>query len=169
MNGFSSKWRETEERFAKVFNAELVTHLALQYKDIDAVLPDGRTVSIKDIGESSKRYGSILLETTLLSTQRGTEMPGSFHKCEADLFAIWLFGRNRFGWYVIETHSLRAYLSDHPQLPTVRTRAETEARNREQGRVYDGTICVRILVEDLLNNTSPIALPRAQKGYKASI
>lgn len=160
MNSFNDDWKKSEESFAQHFRGVPVG-LPMQYKDIDVMLNEGRwkchTVSIKDIGDSSKRYGSVLVETSLVNTRNGKKAKGSFYKCEADFYAIRLHHKGRYCWYVTSTNHLRKLVSQ-PH-PVVHTRKETERRNREQGRVYDGSECVRIKVSDLIGHGKCIVVP----------
>jgi hypothetical protein len=165
MNSFNNKWKLAEQSFATYFNGDVVEELELQYKDIDILCKEsGKTVSVKDIGDSSKQYGSVLLETTLVNTTNGATSKGSFYKCEADLFAIRLWHKGRYCWYVTHTSELTKYLEQN-SLSEVKTRPETEAKNRARGRYYNGTICKRISVPHLVENTECLCIPiRALKN-----
>ena len=163
-NSFNNKWKKTEQLFAKHFNCTLDTDLKAQYADIDATNKlTGTTFSIKDIDDASKKFKCILLEVKLLDTNINTgevrrEAKGSFLKCEAEMFAIRLHHKGNSCWYVTETKELQRILQDNT-FDTVRTRRETENRNRATGRTYNGTICYKVPVEFLIKNTKRLLLP----------
>ena len=159
MNSFNNNWKIAETTFATYFNGTVVEDLEQQYKDIDISLNKSNlTVSIKDIGDSSRKYGGAMFETTLLSSQTGKQSDGSFYKCAADYYAIRLWHKGRMCWYVTKTADLKHYLESTP-CKEIRTRAETERKNRQRGRFYDGTICKMVRVEDLVANTECLCIP----------
>lgn len=159
MNSFNNKWKQAEKEFAKYFNGVLVTEKKQQYADIDVRLRKrGNTVSIKDIGESSKTYGGALFETRLYSTVKKKSMKGSFYKCKATVYAIRLWYKGEMCWYVASTANIKAYL-ESGSFRTITTKSSTEAKNRASGRVYDGSECVCVDVEDLIANTNNLTIP----------
>lgn len=158
-NGFNNKWKLAETTFAEYFNGVVVEDLEQQYKDIDIRLnKSGKTVSIKDIGESSKKYGGVLFETQLLSTKTGKTSLGSFNKCDADLYAIRLWWDGHYCWYVTNTSELKEWVSKN-SVKDVRTRAATERRNAAAGRFYNGSVCKMVTVRDLVNKTHCLCIP----------
>ena len=139
-----------EHVFCKKFKAKHITDKKLQYRDIDAQLPDGRYVSIKN-QEMSTKTGNFSFETELISTSTGKSMDGNFYNCDAEVYAILAGGV----WYIFRSQDLHKYFDTYKStFRYVKTSHYTEEANRRLGRYYDRAMNYLIPVKDL----KPIAL-----------
>lgn len=161
MNSFNNTWKQAEKEFAHYFKGNIVRKKELQYKDIDVKLKNRKSyVSVKDQYESSECYGAVLFETVLTNSRTGAKAKGSLLKCEAGMYAVRLFYNGEVCWYITLTKDLLAYLKANAKsFKRITTRPETEARNRAQGRKYDGSVCISVPVNELVENTKCLCIP----------
>lgn len=140
---FDGSGFEAERLAQRQFGGELVEDLELQYKDIDLIATgqSGREllVSVKDQYGSSKKYGSIQVETWNYDTvlEEGTE--GWLPKGECNLY-LWRVYTEEMGdtWLMIERNVLLSYIEENKyKLREWQTTRRTEALNRSYGRKYD--------------------------------
>lgn len=148
---FDKSGMQAEIICARQFNGKLTSKKEHQYKDIDLFIK-GKSCSVKDQLQSSKRFGSVQVELKLHSTQRGKTMQGCFYSNESDyyLWRVWTPEKGD-SWVGVATDALRAYVkAKGASLRKWSTSAATEAKNRSYGRVYDGSSGLVIPVADLV-------------------
>lgn len=105
-------------------SAILTDDLDLQYKDIDCIMKDGRTVSVKDQSQADK-YNCFLFEYLQVRTSDNAKVVGNIHNCEADLYAIC----SPSTWFVLNAPALKEFIDDN-DFKSIRTTNSTEAHNR---------------------------------------
>lgn len=130
---------EFERLFVNQYGGELVTDLELQRKDIDVILPDGRTVSVKNQTKASAKYGNISLELEQFNTKSGKTIPGNFQNCEADLLAIAVTYCDEESWLLLNTKDFKDWVTKWRDRDwKVRTLLPyTIETNRREGRHFD--------------------------------
>jgi len=112
-------------------SAKLTSNLDLQYKDIDCILRDGRTVSVKDQSQADK-FKCFLFEKLQVRTEDGANIKGNIFSCQADLYAIC----SPTTWFILDAPKLKTFLSENT-FKEIRTTCKTEAFNRK----YKGIGC----------------------------
>lgn len=156
----SYQWEKAEVELASITKGKVVTDLALQYKDID-VVTDNFSYSVKHQTRVLK-YNSLLFELTLMDTDNGNTMDGSFIKCEADRYAI------KFDdvWLMFDTKLLKTFILD--QRDTLKqkvTQGWLEDKNKAQGRTYNRGIMVSLTPKQLIDSDA-FVWGRNYKGIK---
>ena len=146
---FDGKGFKAEQVAAQQFNGTLVTDLALQYKDIDVMVPakDGsvKSVSVKDSVTGSKQWKNVQVELLTVNTRNSKTQPGCFVKNESDyyLWQVWWEGKAQ--WVVVPSADLKAYVQENKaRLRKFATTQAVEAMNRKFGRTYDRSEGVNI-------------------------
>lgn len=99
-----------EKKFVEKYGGRLVTDRVLQYKDIDVVLPDGKTVSVKNQTKGSGKSGNISLELRQFNTKTGKDAPGNFVQCEADLLAIAVTYCDEQHWLLLDKQEFKNWV-----------------------------------------------------------
>ncbi len=130
-----------EKKFVEKYGGELVTDKALQYKDIDVILPDGTTVSVKNQTKGSGKSGNISLELRQFNTKSGKDTPGNFVLCEADLLAIAVTYCDEQQWLLLDKKDFNSWIDkwvdiDKGWLKKTLTPWTIEI-NRKENRFFD--------------------------------
>jgi hypothetical protein len=100
-----------EKKFVAQYGGELVTNKEDQNRDIDVLLANGKTVSVKNQTKGSGKSGNISLELRQFNTATGKEMAGNFEKCEADLLAIAVTYEGEELWLLLETKDFKDWVN----------------------------------------------------------
>lgn len=153
-NGYRHNGNRAERQFCNQFNCTWMDFKTprgkrAQLNDIDAIqesyrLEDGTVkpqicFSIKDELQSSKDWGSILVETQLIDTRTGDEMDGWWIDSKAHYIVYKITWKNKSHWLCIKREALQSYINSSV-LRKVTTRPETEEYNRSKGRKYDRAV-----------------------------
>jgi len=137
---------EMERIAAFMFKASIILDPSLQKRDMDIMLEDGDTVSVKT-QNAAGRTGNISLEVLQTDTRTGETIPGNFVLCEAKyiLFAVpdlakpkgcydlWLFEHEKLKGFVAQNSFRKANLTP-----------ERLGANRGLGKKYDDTTSVLV-------------------------
>lgn len=146
---FDGKGFKAEHVAAQQFKGTLVTDLALQYKDIDVMVParDGsvKSCSVKDSVSGSKQWKNVQVELLTVNTRNGATQPGCFVKNESDYYMWQVWWEGKAQWVVVLSADLKAYVKENKaRLKFFGTTAPVEAMNRKFGRTYDRSEGVNI-------------------------
>lgn len=149
---FDGKGFKAEHVAAQQFNGTLVTDLALQYKDIDVMVPakDGsvKSVSVKDSLSGSKQWKNVQVELLTVNTRNGSTQPGCFVKNESDYYMWQVWWEGKAQWVVVLSADLKAYVKENKaRLRKFATTQAVEAMNRKFGRTYDRSEGVNIDID----------------------
>ena len=149
---FDGKGFKAEHVAAQQFNGTLVTDLALQYKDIDVMVPakDGsvKSCSVKDSVSGSKAYKNVQVELLTVNTRNGATQPGCFVKNESDYYMWQVWWEGKAQWVVVLSADLKAYVKENKaRLRKFATTQAVEAMNRKYGRTYDRSEGVNIDID----------------------
>ena len=149
---FDGKGFKAEHVAARQFGGMLVTELALQYKDIDVMVPakDGsvKSCSVKDSLSGSKAFENVQIELLTINTRNGATQPGCFVKNESDYYMWQVWWEGKAQWVVVESDKLKAFVkTNKARLKFFGTNAKTEAMNRKFGRTYDRSEGVNIDID----------------------
>lgn len=149
---FDGKGFKAEHVAARQFGGMLVTELALQYKDIDVMVPakDGsvKSCSVKDSVSGSKAYKNVQIELLTVNTRNGATQPGCFLKNESDYYMWQVWWEGKAQWVVVSSTDLKGYVKENKsRLRTFKTTAPVEAMNRKYGRTYDRSEGVNIDID----------------------
>lgn len=153
---FDGKGFSAEKIAAKQFNGVLVDDLALQHKDIDLMVTgkDGevKSVSVKDQTYSTKRgYTTIQVELELIDTDTGETMLGCFYSNASDYYFWRVWYEAEDTWLVVKSSTLKEFVQDNmDSLPEWKTTQNTNAKNREFGRKFNGSCGVTIEIDSLI-------------------
>lgn len=139
MTAYYNNGKKAEQQFVELiknnnwFDGYITNDLKLQYQDIDVVMSDGRTVSVKDQSLADK-FNSFMFENVQIRTSDGARTSGNIHLCKADLYAI----ASPTKWFVLDAEALYNFISDNRHTLTRRkTTLKAEAANRR----YKGYGC----------------------------
>lgn len=103
-------WKEPyEQKFVKQFGGTLIDDLQMQYADIDVVMDDGVTYSIKHQA-ISERTGNMSFELKLINDRTGASMKGNYAKCEADMYAIACWKDGEEFWFIADTKEVKKFV-----------------------------------------------------------
>lgn len=146
-----SDWKKTELNFCKLVEkcggATLLSDTVNQYKDIDAIMKDGRTVSIKQ-QTLIKKYNTVLFEYLMIDTSNFNHMDGSLLYCKADLYAI----NYDNTWLLLDAPKLKKFVLSGCW-ETMRTNSKAEEYNRNiRKATYDRTFNYKIPLDSLLKS-----------------
>ena len=149
---FDGKGFKAEHLAARQFGGMLVTELALQYKDIDVMVPakDGsvKSCSVKDSVSGSKAYKNVQVELLTVNTRNGATQPGCFLKNESDYYMWQVWWEGKAQWVVVLSADLKAYVKENKaRLRKFATTQAVEAMNRKYGRTYDRSEGVNIDID----------------------
>jgi len=149
---FDGKGFKAEHVAARQFGGMLVTELALQYKDIDVMVPakDGsvKSCSVKDSVSGSKAYKNVQVELLTVNTRNGATQPGCFVKNESDYYMWQVWWEGKAQWVVVLSADLKAYVKENnARLRKFATTQAVEAMNRKYGRTYDRSEGVNIDID----------------------
>lgn len=145
----SCKWEEAEIELARITKGRVVTDLTKQYKDID-IETDSYTYSVKH-QTRVRKYNSLLFEVTLIDTDNGDSMDGSFLKCEADRYAI----KFEDTWLMFDTKLLTDYINDNKStLVKKTTQKYLEDANKASGRKYNRGVMYSLTPKQLINSNA---------------
>jgi hypothetical protein len=138
---------EMERILAYRLEVKLVEDLALQRQDIDLMLQDGSTVSVK-MQNAAGRTGNISLEVEQVCTGTGEKAPGNFTSCKAKYIIIVVpEGGSRFAAHIWE-HSTLAKLAAQGGYRKTSLTYERLMANQARGNKYDDAINVLVPLAD---------------------
>lgn len=156
------QWQQAELDYMNQFGGRLTSAPVMQNKDIDLITtPPGmttgiHTVSIKNQVDSSRNYGGITLELHMLNTRNGYKADGNFLYCKAHEYGWKVTYNNEVVWLRMKVTDLKNWVADnYDRFEVKQLLSSTSEENDSQGRVYDGTECLVIPLDILINEFKP--------------
>ncbi len=133
---------EMERILAYALGARLATDMVQQRQDIDLVMPNGTTVSVKK-QDAAARTGNISLEVEQIDTNTGATVPGNFTSCKAQclIIVVPVGNAGQYDAHLWEHATLAKLAASYPRKHLTQERLEA---NRQRGNRYDDAVSVLI-------------------------